>query len=164
MANPFDIPYVVSEDESPLTYNRRCYYAGETIQVKQNDLVCFLETVLPEQEKDCCFPEYCVTDSGTPYAGYRVPFTIPVGDVLVLPVPQIEGCKPPGSVRFFYCSSCVYAAIDSDPIVDPTDPVAMTGGGAYPNPTMFDLNGCEETIHLVSGDSAPVDGMLMFYC
>lgn len=165
MANPFDIPYVVSEEEAPLTYKRACpYEAGETIMVKRNDIGCFLEDILPEPELDCCFPEYCVGADGVPFAGYRVPFCIPPGEVLVIPVPSIPGCVPAGSVRFFYCSGCVWLGIDSDPIVDPEDPIAIAGGGAYPNPTMINLTGCEETIHLSSDDPVEVKGTLMFYC
>jgi|GEM_PF-4808808 len=164
MGNPYDVPYVVQPEEAPLEYNHECYQAGDCIMVKQNDIGCFMDPIYPEPPVDCCFPEYCVGDNGVPFAGYRVPFTIPPGECIVLPIPILEGCAPPGSVRFFYCSSCLYLGIDGDPITDPTDPVAMSGGGGYPNPTMIDLNGCESTLHLCTADSVPVDGMLMFYC
>ena len=164
MANPYDIPYVVGEDESPLTYNRQCYYAGDIVHVKQNDITCFLDEVLPEQPLNCCFPEYCVGPDGVPFPGHRVNFVIPPNDVAIIPVPTIEGCAPPGQVRFFYCSSCVWLGIDSDPIVEADDPLSIAGGAAFPNPIMIDLTGCEETIHLASDDATPVKGTLMFYC
>ena len=164
MANPYDIKYLVKAEEAPLTYNGECYLADEVIRVKQNHIGCFMGQLPPEEPLDCCFPEYCVGPDGVPFSGYRVPFTIPAGEVAILPIPSIEGCNPPNKVRFFYCSGCVYLGIDADPLVDPEDPVAANGGGAYPNPTMIDLTGCEETIHLSSGDASDVSGMLMFYC
>lgn len=163
-ANPYDVPYVVGEHESPLTYNRVCYYAGDTIYVKQNDIGCFLED-LPEAEPlDCCFPEYCVGPEGVPFAGHRVNFVVPAGGVAVLPIPVIEGCNPPGRVCFFFCSSCLWLGVDADPVVDAEDPVSLAGGGAFPNPICIDLTGCEETLHLATDDATDVKGTLMFYC
>ena len=162
MANPFDIPYEVTAADAPLTYNRRCYAEGEIVQVNQNDIGCFLDDAFPDPELGCCFPEYCDTIED-PTSGYRVPVLVPAGGTIIQPVASIEGCKPPASVCFHYCGSCLYVGYDAAPVLDPADPVAATGGGADPNPTCRDLD-CIETLHIHNPSDADLLVTLSYYC
>lgn len=162
MASPYDFLYTVQESDGVLEYPRGvCHQVGDTIRVPFKDKMCFFEDVLPANEPACCFSSYCPDN---PYDTYRVPFEIPVDGPAIIPMPVIEGCKPPRRVKFWYCSNCAFLGIDAPPITDPTDPVGASGGGAYPNPQVLPLTGCEEEFYITACDGTVVKGIAFFYC
>lgn len=167
MASPYVFEYTVKDSDGPIRYADVCYEVGDVIKLKHSDKHCFYELLMPEPEKSCCFPEYCLTADGYPTDGYRVPVLVPAGSTVVHSVPSIEGCKPAGQVHFHYCANCLYVGYDSAPLVDPEDPNAADGGGADPNPTVRDLihNGVQvQTIHILNPTDADVLVMLSYYC
>ena len=170
MVSAYAFEYVVQDSDGPLEYpagSCKIYQPGESIWVSHTDKMCFFKLLLPEDAPDCCFPEYCVTDKGFTTKGYRVPVQVPAGATIPQPVAAIEGCAPPAMVCFHYCGPCLYVGYDAEPVIDPADPMAATGGGADPNPTCRDLieNGvCVETLYIHNPSAEDVLVTLSYYC
>lgn len=167
MGNPYDTAHVIEEGDGPLCYNKVVYEEGQSVPLKFGEKLCFEQTQPSADNKPKGFPSYCVDAKGYPTDDYRVIVEVPAMSTSPVDVASIEGCAPPGMVCFHYCSACLYVGYDAEPVIDPKDPIAATGGAADPNPTCRKLieNGkCVEQLFIHNPTDAPVLVTLSYYC
>lgn len=163
MGSPYDMEFTVTAEKAPFCFEKRWYKAGEKIMMSRTDYLACQKTQIPADELPCGFPEYGKkTDKQT--AGYRADWTIPPGEVVVIPVASIEGHRPPRIVQLRF-KGCIRVGYNADPVVGATDGTSADCPCDKDCRELVDKYGnCIETLHVMTTDEEPVELCLSYYC